>query len=554
MKMPFKAIQTLTITCLCTFGTGCSKKSTTTAAVTTTSTTTATTTSTTTSTTNATTKNAFPSTLAITSALASTTTTSGMPKSPIITKNKNGYTSKSFNTGISYADKKAVLATVLAAATDSACQITLPSITNSNGPSCYGPDLDYSNHIDATATDSDDTATTAMSNTSDDGRLPTGDLGIMTSTHTTTGEACTAAKMNSLMSNVTDKIDSAVLLAASVNCVAQRTSTSLPAIGATVTLTTNVNTAIAVNNTNTTITLATISRLDDISSKAVYVYTIYGTNTSGMSFQYAIKHKQNETDGSQYIGKVYASIEGLNSGTSDSFAYSLLYEQTATDLNYQMLAAGYNKSTSSPHPTTLFNSSKDLDITNTAFNGNYTQTLASITSSTGYGDMSFAWQAGSNDRATRVFNVFTNATQGCGFFGYGDKFNVSTGALPDNAITKFICNWAGPGNTSSADVTLKAQKQCMTLSSGKYVVDSTKENISYSPNNTCSFNGTSSNSSARKYNWGIASSTGPSDFSTFGAAYTMGSSHSAVTNNLITISSDTDYLTYSAPSAPVDPF
>ncbi len=87
---------------------------------------------------------------------------------------------------------------------------------------------------------------------------------------------------------------------------------------------------------------------------------------------------------------------------------------------------------------------------------------------------------------------------------------------------------------------------------GRFQDVASKQSITYAPVNSCDFNGTTTNGSSRNFNW--ANATSNTDFSVFGAGMTLGSAHSAVTNNLVTLSSDTDYASYSAPSAPTDPF
>lgn len=187
---------------------------------------------------------------------------------------------------------------------------------------------------------------------------------------------------------------------------------------------------------------------------------------------------------------------------------------------------------------TLHNADGTLLLTQATQNINHG--IFNVHPDTWVGNVSYAWQAGSGDSNTRVFNVIVSATAGCGFFGYGGAFNTTTGTAPSNAITNMICNWAGPGNQHTG-LTGKAQKQCMTKSSaGVFAIDSTKNNISYAPVNSCSMTAGQLGANGSAFGYKLTSASYPG-------------TQPAVTNDLVTLASDTDYATYTAPTAPTAP-
>lgn len=468
--------------------------------------------------------------------------------------------STAFDSTQSFEEKTAAIETVVTASTAAACQVVLPNIGGAqSNPDCYGPTLEYINHLDATGSAVDNNSTNdhpGNTGLDDDGGLPSGDLGIWSSTDSASGAACTAAKMNGLINYGAANLDAALLLSASMYCVMKVNSLALPAAGGTTTLTSYLNTAIQVHNSTTTVSLATISRLTDVGGNAVYLYTVKTsqTGTPTITSVTYMKHMDTATDGSTFTGKIYGSVES-GSGGMGGFAYSMLYKKaSASVLNYKMVSGMYTPTNGNPNPSTLFSSAGDLVISTTTPGADLRQLIANLDPTTGLGNLSFAWQAGINDDKTRVFNAFTRTTtstavEGCGFFGYGPNFNPSTGALPSNAISTFICNWAGPGNQHTGQVG-KAQKQCMlqNATTGVFAVDSTREDIAYAPVNSCSYDGTSKNSGALSFNWALPVTGGA-----WGAGLTV-ANHAAVTNNLVTLSSDADYAHYTAPSAPTDPF
>ncbi|MBU0506144.1 MAG: hypothetical protein ABII18_10405 [bacterium] len=376
-----------------------------------------------------------------------------------------------------FLSKASVFSTILAAASSSVCKITLPDLSDTiTDPDCYGPALDYEDHPDGSPVD---------------GQLPIGDLGIWTSTETG-NEACTAAKINTLMAEAGISADFVMLLAASMRCVMKTSSTTVPlpsTVGSATDMTTDVNTAIQVNNPNTTVDLATITKETSITdggtSYDVYSYAMTTTITDGadtITVESNVRHM--DMSSTEYKGRIWAEMSGSGLG-GDTEAFVINYhKESNTSMLAKFESAVYQSATAS---TVIFDSDDNLDVTGDWTN-TYVQSIANLDPSNGIGDFSYAWQAGNGDDKARIFNAVTSATTGCGFFGYGDSFDVAGGTKSDNVIDGFICNWAGPNNDHSMTTTAgKAQKQCMTVNAttGIFEVDTSNENITYRPTVSC---------------------------------------------------------------------
>jgi hypothetical protein len=413
------------------------------------------------------------------------------------------------------------------ATSGASCSFVLPDFSTAvTAPSCYGPNLDYVGHLDFTV------------GPDEAGQLPGGDLGIWSETEAS-GEACAAAKMNGDINAISAKVDSALFLVASISCLFNTDSSlSLPNEGDTTDITSTLATTLASDNPSITLTSATLSREADIDANPNYLYSI--TFTSGSTTaNIFLRYNPTNSDGTTYKGKLWASYDGgiPVPGGADSFAFSLLFEKSASDLNYKMLSMNYaDASVADP-----FDASKDVDVTSSWLK-NFTQTIASLTPSTGLGAFSYAWQAGNGDSHARIFNFYSSAasgsTLGYGFFGYGDDFDEGSGTLSDNTIDTFICNWAGPANDHTG-LTGKAQKQVMELNAGGIFVP-TNSFISYAPVNDCDMSIGEQNGGGNDFKYKLVSE----------GSYPA--TQPAVTNDLVLLSSDSDYANYSAPTAPTD--
>ena len=204
----------------------------------------------------------------------------------------------------------------------------------------------------------------------------------------------------------------------------------------------------------------------------------------------------------------------------------MTFSRSGTSLATRLVAGTWNSGTSSD---SMIDSNGDI-ILDDSWSGNMNQAIVNMDTSTGLGSVSAAWQAGSGDSNTRVFNAYTatsgSSTIGCGFFGYGADFD-SDYSNNTNTIDGFICNWAGPGNDHSmSGTTGKGQKQCFTQTSGVFAEDTSKRAITYAPTVSCD-----DTDGSFTYDFPAHSGDG-------------------ATNDLVTLSGDSDFSSYTAPSAP----
>jgi hypothetical protein len=169
----------------------------------------------------------------------------------------------------------------------------------------------------------------------------------------------------------------------------------------------------------------------------------------------------------------------------------------------------------------------------------YNVVVANVDSS-GFGKVSYAWQAGPMDGYTRTFNIKTDNNSsdnqtGDAYFGFNPNPDDSSGSdYRSTSIDRMICNWAGPGNgpTSKAGVS-KLQRQQLEYDSTNYVWKSATDNITFAPTTNCNF----STSDNRSYDNLPQSNT------------TFGGSGDNITSNLV---DNSTYITnyVSQPSAP----
>ncbi len=427
------------------------------------------------------------------------------------------------------AEKKAKIDAVANGTTAASCQAVLPNFSSTvNSPSCYGPGLIFANHPNTTGGHSKDDDYADGGNNSDDYNLPTGDLGIWTATQGS--ESCSGAKINQLTQNIALKVDAAQLALAAAKCVMTANGVALPAAGASTDIATHLNTALSAGNSGLSVTSATFSReASDVGGQPVYKYELVFAQ-SGTTATISMRHSA--TDSTTYAGRIYGKFDSAG----DDTAFSLGYSRAADALKFHLTTGRYGSGSDQLLSTGAFN------LNSTGWSGDFNQTIVNFNSATSTGSLSFAWQAGAGDDSSRVFNAYvTGGTTGCAFFGYGGNFDKTTTTLPSNSITKFICNWAAPGN-SHTGVSGKAQKQCFTVGGA-----ASTSAITYAPVNSCdkaaNQEGNSAGTDYFRYSTTEPTSrTTASDWTVYETT--------TVTNNLVTLASDTDFGGYTAPTAP----
>lgn len=359
-------------------------------------------------------------------------------------------------------------------------------------PECYGPTLSYTDHPDA-------------SGGPDDGQLPSGDLGIWSENEG--DQACLAAKMNELISKVEERIDFSVNIFAWLLCVAGvQGKDTLPAVNGSTDLTTEVNNATSETGIGFDFSSATITRLDnDANGNAQYESSLSVTVTdSEKSLDMSLNMRHVPIDEDQYKGRIWTTMSGVfdiggncnaPANAQSLIATSIGYERDSdTELKANFESAGF----CDPDDADPFTTSKRIDPQN-AFDqssnpggwaNNLNQGIIQTTDSET--SIVYRWMAGQNDSHARTFivNIEPNSDgvqAGCGYFGFTPP-TTATSAIIDNLV--MICNWAGPSGNHNTNVT-EVQRQCVTQNSttGKFVSDSTRLNISYAPVNSCSYDG-----------------------------------------------------------------
>jgi len=380
------------------------------------------------------------------------------------------------------------------------CSFTLPNLGQLGArANCYGPSVDYTGHPDGSAPS---------------GSLPGGDLGIWNYAEAGSGEACAVAQLNKLSSSASAYVDASLLLQAASICSLDAAGKTLPDVGSEAVYTTELSASLA-GPTGATITSATVKR----TAESVAEFIIEGTTNGSSMFKTTIRHTVGSSE-TEYTGIIFGSFV-----TAAKDAFSVEYSRSGSALKARLVAGSWATSTAD---ATIFDSTSSRVNAGGTFQGNMNHAILNFDTTAKTGTISYAWQAGSGDSNTRVFNAYVSGTAGsrtgCGFFGYGAKFSTDF-ASNTNAISGMICNWAGPGNNHVTHLqSSKAQKQCFTESSGKFVQETPKNAILYWPTNSC--------------DKGSISVT-PSQEGETGTA-----------NALATLSSDTDFAVYAAPAAP----
>lgn len=388
-----------------------------------------------------------------------------------------------------YLTKKAEIKALLEKTSLSDCTFALDQ-TIPNSPACYGPSLDYESHPDFSS----------GGGGSEDGNLPSGDLGIWTqyasSDTDTTQESCVSAKVNSLIGQAEVYVGNAEKAMAFLQCIAKNTSgVSLPStVGDSVDLLEEV--ADAAPDANFTFNSAIVTYTSDFTkadetSSPIYTTTLSFENSSEkITYTINLKHTTTDTTNSFYKGKlwVYAVPSTGNTSLTKTAAYSVIYEKSSsTNLTYSMRNGNFESSTTESN---MFDSDKTVKVPTS--NDGYSWGIFSINPSDGTGKLAYAWVAGTTQENARSFLASVSETDstksGVGYFGFGDSMdNIISEYTNDGTLTKFldrmICNWAGPSNNRTG--VSFVQKQLIEQDSSSGLFKPTSSNITYIPRNSC---------------------------------------------------------------------
>jgi hypothetical protein len=361
---------------------------------------------------------------------------------------------------------------------------------------CYGSTVLYQGHPDF--------AGAAPPAPGINGTLPSGDVGIWTAVDTATDWVCAAAQLDARMDGVALRSNTSLMTLASLINVANTAGKSLPAVGATVDLRTEMNVAFSPDVTFTT---ATISQpvAGSYSYSVAFSFT-HGTatRTAEIRLSHAPGASKNEYSGllTYAVTRGGSDLQNCNGkalGTVD--VGTLKYTRTSrTAMTLVQREGNYcGVGTATPLATSYasFSSDGQLDpagkwVGTKGWANNFNRFGAVYDPTTLKGNYTFGWQAGYEDSNSRVFNIglnynaTTEARDGEAYFGYGD--DIASSSSTAGTIKGFICNWAGP----SASHTLKdyAQRQNISFNdtSGKWRPTSeatSSSNITYAPTNSC---------------------------------------------------------------------
>lgn len=454
-----------------------------------------------------------------------------------------------------YASKREALQELIAGAGE--CSF-VPVFTGANRPNCYGPTINYNNHPEAQTKDAD-TVDSDGNNPSDadgDDSLPSGDLGLWSALEGT--QACSAAQMNYLVSNVAVKVDNVVNLFGAMACAGRKAGLALPAVGETLSMSDAMTTHATISGI--TVSAASIARLDDdADGNAVFQSTlsisVTGPGGQTQSGTLILKHVPTSSDNSTYKGKLSMALSSstfdqagggncANTGaTGTTDAGTILYSKTAANaVAYELKFGQFCGGTTDP-----FDSNNDIDpadrvdpsfpTTNPdGWANDWHYGRFSINPLNGTGSVAYAWQAGAGDGASRVFNMTTEAASdgsesGTAYFGFGPAvFDDAVGT-----INGFYCNWAGPDNRRT--LAESAQRQVIARAAAASDFTASSSAIGYAPTNSCTSTG--NDGSGNSFSFATESGTMDNDVTT---------ANTAVTNEMIDLAD----VVFTLPSRPPD--
>ena len=357
---------------------------------------------------------------------------------------------------------------------------------------CYGPTLRYRNHPDDGGADP----------TIRD--LPHGDLGLWQEIDAS-GEACAAAQINARLGGAERQAQASLNLMAALLAAADDAGIALPTAGGTIDVTAEMN---AATIPNVVFSLATIT-----------YDAMAGTWTYSADFTYT-----DPADGS--VHAMVVSLEYTPDATAPESRYTgVMYFRANDDQDWGNCPASGGGSRGggggSTRPVTVNGSlafnrvggselriqqrsgaycGHDVDARHAGivdptlkWGDNYATFTANYDPASMAGDYAYAWQAGVQDRASRVLNLGVNnhsPLDGEAYFGYGARVqDDSDGVLVADGL---YCNWAGPG--AAGGMQSYAQRQFVTFNtgSGHFDMPPGGSDMRYAPTNSCQYDGTDS--------------------------------------------------------------
>lgn len=354
---------------------------------------------------------------------------------------------------------------------------------------CYGPTVKYEGHPDGSPSS---------------GELPSGDVGLWTALDTSTGWACASAQLDARMDGVSGRVNTGLMTLASLINVASAAGKSKPAVGATLDLKADMNTAFSSLPAAPSFTTASVSQ----PTAGTFTYTVQFDFKDGSvtrKAEISLTHTPGASR-SEYTGLLtYAlargsgdlqNCPGSSGGTVD--VGTLKYTRTSTTAMTLVHREGNycGAGTAAALATTYASFSADGQLdpagkwTGTkGWANNFNRFGAVYDPTTMQGSYAYGWQAGHMDGNARVFNIglnfnsSTSVRNGEAYFGYGSDISTS-----DGKIQGFICNWAGPGNSHALKDYFQRQHITFDDTAGKWLPTNNaaaSSNITYAPTNSC---------------------------------------------------------------------
>lgn len=368
---------------------------------------------------------------------------------------------------------------------------------------CYGPALKVSN-----GSLHPDTPTSTGVGTVD---LPTGDLGLWDEKEPATGNACAVAQLNHRMHGVSARSGQALMALAILAKRAYVTSGSLPAVGASATVTSTMPAVPSVVWSKAVLSQPT-------SGTYLYQLQFEFTDASGTVRKVDLEMTHTGTTAFVYSGLLKYAVTGTFNGgncpgTGDKAVTqvgTLKYVRTAESAmsmvhrNAQYCGSSSVAGSLAADRGATYESdgqlnpaSKFVSATGLGWADNFSRFGATLNPSTRAGSYQYAWQAGYGDGNSRMLQISLSqlsATKaGVGYFGFGRDIAGLDGTdgsgRPNADIQGMICNWAGPGNSHVLQT--MAQKQTFSQAGGASVWAPVASNIRYAPTTTCIYAGTS---------------------------------------------------------------
>lgn len=334
------------------------------------------------------------------------------------------------------------------------CLQALPQQPQVQSPLCYGPGLDYINHPDS-------------SGGTEDGSLPTGDLGLWVEDEPGTGQACAAAKLNELVAKAAYNVDLAVGSMTMMACTAALLGKELPTDSSS-----HLDLSHALGNLpggNIQVDKAII-KVANLNNGSGY-HTDLEATINNQPIKLSVVH---DADNNKGLMQIETKENGDARGTS------VVYELSSSQVKYKMISSR-TQSSGGATPTASFTNDGEVSLQS---GQDIHVMLAQVSATDGSGSLAYAWNAGGADDHYRALNVVTQNTVGRAYYGYVPSPAASSESINldlNNASAGMICNWAGPGNSHTTNN--EVQYQALSLSNGDWTA--TTSNITYVPTTSC---------------------------------------------------------------------